>query len=487
MNSPFHEILGELLIREYDVSGVPACFTSDSRRITPGTGFVAVPGTVSDGHDFISAALEHGAAMIVMEREIKLPPGTPALLVKNSAAAFARLYRYTRGEPDAAMKLLGVTGTNGKTTTAFLLEHIFNFSGHPCGLISTVEYRTGTARIPGDRTTPDPATLFDLFAGMKENSMEYAAMELSSHSLVQNRAAGIQLRAAVFTNLTGDHLDYHGDMEHYYQAKKRMFTHFTAPGAVAVINGDDHWGKRLADELADRMRCAVFGCSECSAYRISDCRLDRTGVEFALETPGYGKLQISSNLTGFYNIRNLAGAVITALDCGIAPETVTAALKQKIRIPGRLESFLLPGGAAAFVDYAHTDDALANVLETVRKFTPGRLFVLFGAGGDRDKSKRPRMGKTAAEHADFLMVTSDNPRSEKPEDIISEILQGIPENTPFEVEPDRKKALRRILQKAGNGDSVVIAGKGHEEYQEIGGVKYPFSDTGEIESFIKGK
>ncbi|MBR2373897.1 MAG: UDP-N-acetylmuramoyl-L-alanyl-D-glutamate--2,6-diaminopimelate ligase [Lentisphaeria bacterium] len=459
MNSPFYDILGDLLIREYNISGIPAAFTADSRKVFPGMGFVAITGTVSDGHKFIPGALERGAALIVMEKEVPLPSGTPALLVRESTAAFARLYRHSKGDPDSAMKLLGVTGTNGKTTSAFLLEHIFNFSGLRCGLVSTVEYRTGSQNIPGDRTTPDSATLFDLFAEMKDNSMEYAAMELSSHSLVQNRAAGIGLRAGIFTNLTGDHLDYHGDMEHYYQAKKRMFTHFLDSDGVAVINGDDPWGKRLAAEISDKVRCAVFGSGREFDHRISDWQLDCSGVSFMLHTPEYGKLHIDSGLTGFYNIQNITGAVIAALDCGIAPEKVLAALKEKIRVPGRLESFNIPGGGTAFVDYAHTDDALKNVLGAVRKFTSGKVLLLFGAGGDRDKSKRPRMGKTAAEYADFLVVTSDNPRSEKSEDIIKDILQGIPESASFIVELDRREAIRKILEMLEKGDCAVIAGK----------------------------
>ena len=477
------DILKDLLISEYNVTTLPASFTADSRRVTPGMGFAALPGTQVDGHDFIPGALAKGAGLIIMERDIPLPPGAPALLVKESAAAFALLVRHAAGNPDESMKLMGVTGTNGKTTSVFLLEHIFNFAKRPCGLVSTVEYRTGTKVIPGERTTPDTETLYHLFSQMRENRLEYAAMELSSHSLVQNRAAGIKLHAAIFTNLTGDHLDYHGTMENYFQAKKRMFTSFLHPEGVAVINLDDPWGGRLAKELEGVCRYVTFSAKNKCVCSLSQIELTREGASFTLTHPRFGTMDFSSNLTGFYNVQNLAGAAIAALELGIDPETLTSALKQKIRVPGRLESFQLPGGGTAFVDYAHTDDALTNVLCTLRKITPKRLCVLFGAGGDRDRTKRPRMGKAAAEGADMLFVTSDNPRSEDPEKIIEEILSGVPSGTPCRVIPDRGKAIAEALSCLEEGDSLLIAGKGHEDYQEIKGKKSHFSDIEEIVEF----
>lgn len=485
MKSLYGKILGDLLIAERNVTALCPVFFSDSRRVVPGSGFAAVPGTAFDGHDFIYSALEKGASLIVMEKEMPLPPGTPVLLVKECAAAFALLVRHTAGDPDKKLRLYGVTGTNGKTTSAFLLEHIFNFSGRRCGLVSTVEYRTGTRIIPGDRTTPDAATLFALFAEMRQNALCSAAMELSSHSLVQNRAAGIRLETGIFTNLTGDHLDYHGSMENYYQAKKRLFTHYLAAGGTAVINADDPWGERLCRELDGKVKLLSFSAEKKGMCRIRDWKLESTGSRFLLEHPEYGLLEITSSLTGFYNIRNLAGAVLAALGAGVAPESIAGALKMPVRVPGRLESFALPGGGTAYVDYAHTDDALVNVLQAVRPVTPGRLCVLFGAGGDRDRSKRPRMGRAAAQWADHLYVTSDNPRSEDPQQIIEEILSGIPGEAPVDVIPERKEAITRALEACCPGDAVVIAGKGHENYQEIKGVKIPFSDIEEIKDFIR--
>ena len=486
--SIYSEILGDLLLRGETTANAPfpAAFTADSRQVRPGVAFAAIPGTAVDGHDFIPGALAAGASLIVMERPLPLPPGTPFLLVRKSAPAFARLFRHTLGDPDEALTLLGVTGTNGKTTTAFLLEHIFGFCGRPCGLISTVTYRTGRREIPGSRTTPDTATLFSLFAEMRDAGMKCAAMELSSHSLVQDRAAGIQLRAGIFTNLTGDHLDYHGDMEHYFQAKKRLFTNFMKPEGVAVINGGDPWGARLARELEGKLDTVVFGTSESAPYRIKVLELAAQGVRFRLETPEYGELEIASRLAGLYNVFNLTGAVLAGLRCGLPPEKIAAALKTPFRVPGRLEAWPLPSGGTAFVDYAHTDDALTNVLTALKGITRGRIITVFGAGGDRDRSKRPRMGRAAAEKSDLLFVTSDNPRGEEPGAIIAEILTGIPAGTPFEVVPDRAEAIRRALGSAGPGDAVLIAGKGHEDYQEIKGRKHHFSDAEEVQRFIEG-
>ena len=484
--SIYRDILGELLLEEKNVSRLCPEFTSDSRQVVPGSGFAAIPGSAFDGHDFIPAALEKGASLIVMERAVPLPPGTPFLLVKECSAAFALLVRHTAGDPDLALKLLGVTGTNGKTTTAFLLEHLFNSVKLPWGLVSTVEYRTGKRVIPGERTTPDSRMLFSLFAEMRSGGLAGAAMELSSHALVQHRAAGIKLAAGIFTNLTGDHLDYHGTMEHYYQAKKRLFTHYLAPGAAAVINCDDPWGERLCRELEGKVKIYSFSMENKGNCCIRDCCLQSSGVKFTLEYPG-GEMAVSSNLAGLYNVRNLSGALLAALSLGIAPEKLALALQSPVRVPGRLESFSLPGGGTAYVDYAHTDDALVNVLKAVREITPGKVRVLFGAGGDRDKTKRPRMGKAAAEYADFLYVTSDNPRSEEPEAIIRDILSGIPEGTPCEVKVHRGEAVAAALSRCAAGDALVIAGKGHENYQEIKGVKHPYSDIEEINAFIRGR
>ena len=486
--SVYARILGELLIEARNVNA-PLCsrITADSRKAEPGVGFAAIPGTVTDGHNFIPSALEKGASLIVAEREVPLPPGTPLLLVKDAARAFALLCRECCGRPDEALHLLGVTGTNGKTTTAFLLEHIFNHSKRPCGLVSTVEYRTGNTIIPGDRTTPDTATLYSLFARMKQNNLWGCAMELSSHSLVQHRAAGTAFDVAIFTNLTGDHLDYHGTMENYYQAKKQLFEHYLAPRGTAIINCDDPWGERLFKELENKVKLLGFSASGKGNCLLHGCRLESAGVNFRLTSPEWGEVAVSSNLSGEYNIRNLAGAILAALATGVEVPAIQAALARPVRVPGRLESFPLPGGGVAFVDYAHTDDALVNVLTAVRRITKGKLGVLFGAGGDRDRTKRPRMGKAAAENADRLYVTSDNPRSEEPQAIIDEILSGIPEGVELQVCLSRAEAIAKALEECGDGDSLVIAGKGHENYQEIRGVKHPFSDIAEIQEFMRRK
>ena len=313
---------------------------------------------------------------------------------------------------------------------------------------------------------------------MRANGMLAAAMEFSSHALAQGRLHGIRLRGGIFTNLTGDHLDFHGDMEHYYLAKKRLFTDLIVPGGVAAINIDDPSGRRLAEELAVErpdLKLPTFGVSEDAGWRISDPSGDLNGCSFVLSNAEQA-YNTRFSLPGEYNIRNLAGVLTLLLCDGIDPAAVDAALAAPLTVPGRLERFTAPNGAMFFVDYAHTDDALANVLSTLKPLCQGRLIALFGAGGDRDRSKRPRMGKAAAAWADKLLVTSDNPRSEDPLAIIGEIVAGIPDGCDHEIIPDRREALRRAVDLAVPADVVLVAGKGHENYQEIDGVKHHFDD-----------
>jgi len=477
----YTEILGTLLKEESSGIPVPSGFTSDSRKVTRGCGFVAIPGAKNDGHDFIGKAIEAGAAVILHQKPFDFPGGVAHLQLSDTSRGYSLLLRAQAGFPDKALKLFGVTGTNGKTTSAFLMNHLLQAAGIPCGLVSTVEYRDGNKVIPGDRTTPEPERLFALFKAMKENKAQAVSMELSSHALAQGRAAGCRFQAAVFTNLTGDHLDYHGDMEHYFQAKKLFFTELLAPEGCAVINIDDPWGKQLASELSCRK--ITFGEDESAMCHITDPHLTAEGVYFSLK--GAYDLEIRSPLFGLYNIHNITGAALAVLSAGVKPETVVSALAAPEQVPGRLERVNSRSQAAFFVDYAHTDDALTNVLNAVRPGVGGKLTIVFGAGGDRDRTKRPRMGKAAAQGADFLIVTSDNPRSEDPEAIIAGIVAGIPAGTPYKVIADRREAIRFAVQNARQGDVVIVAGKGHENYQEICGVRKHFSDRETLEEFLK--
>ena len=352
-------------------------------------------------------------------------------------------------------------------------------------MISTVEYRDGKTRCPSVNTTPGVARVYELLAAMRNNGLRAAAMELSSHALDQRRTAGLKLSVGIFTNLTGDHLDYHGDMERYYQAKKRMFTELLSPDGTAVVNADDAYGRRLASELKGIRRLETFGVRGGAKWRIMNIRLFVDHAEFMLASRERA-FDICSNLIGAHNVYNLTGAVLAALVLGTAPAALDRALREPVVVPGRLEVFRRSDGAAFYVDYAHTDDALKNVLSALRQLTGGRLIVVFGAGGDRDRSKRPRMGKVAAEIADVLIVTSDNPRHESPEAIIAEVVSGIPSDAVYEVEPDRRAAIERAFRIAGPGDRVLVAGKGHEDYQEIAGVKHHFSDCEELERLLRG-
>ena len=475
-------ILKEVLVetRGKDVPFVPDVVT-DSRKLSAGCIFVAVPGSRFDGHNFIIEA-EKTASVIVHSRPLSsYGQNITYYLVSDASAAAALLFREKYGRPDTALNLFGVTGTNGKTTTAFILEHLLE----NCGLLSTVAFSDGKEVTPATHTTPDPETLFCMLKRMKDNHLSATAMELSSHALHQNRARGARFRAAIFTNLTGDHLDYHHDMESYYQAKKSFFTQLLSPEGVAVINTDDPAGRRLAQELKNICRVVTFGTSDAD-WLIKKLHTTRSGMTFELVSEE-NIYPVETNLAGTYNAFNLTGAILAVLDSGISFDKIAGKLRQKITVPGRLQFLDAPTGAAFAVDFAHTDDALTNVLSTLRPLTEHKLFCVFGAGGNRDKTKRPRMGKAAAEHADYLIVTSDNPRTEVSEDIIRDIVAGIPPESSFEVQSDRKAAIRRAFDLAGSGDIVLIAGKGHENYQEINGIKYPFSDTEVITACFKGE
>ena len=457
---------------------------NDSRQVSAGGVFIAIGGWKFDGHDYIGEALERGAAAILHERPLDdYRPDVAYFRCSSTALAQGLIWREFYDAPDDALDVLGVTGTNGKTTTAFLLEHIFTHAGRPCGLISTIEYRDGKTRCESTNTTPGARRIYGLLAAMRGNGLSAAAMELSSHALDQKRAAGLKLAAGIFTNLTGDHLDYHGDMEHYYFAKRKMFTDLLRSDGVAVINVDDAYGARLARELDGRCRVETFGVGENARWRISGMELAADHAAFRLGSRE-AAYDVSSNLIGAHNVHNLAGVVLAALARGVDPAAIDRALRERIVVPGRLEAWHRRDGAAFFVDYAHTDDALENVLSTLRPLTKNRLIVVFGAGGDRDRTKRPRMGR-AASAADLLIVTTDNPRSEAPAEIISDIVAGIPEGTKYEIVTDRREAIRRAFELAAAGDRVLVAGKGHEDYQEIAGVKHHFSDREILTELLK--
>lgn len=461
---------------------LPSCVASDSRKLRQSGIFIAVPGTRSDGHDFIPEVMKQAAA-IVHSRPltVRIPENVTCYRVGDTAAAAALLFRAQQGNPDLDLKLLGVTGTNGKTTTAFLLEHLFSDRG--CGLLSTVETRDGIRNMPATHTTPDAEHFYALLAEMKKNHLQYAAMELSSHALHQNRVYGAAFQTAIFTNLTGDHLDYHKDMEQYYQAKKRFFTQLLAPDGTAIVNIGDPAGRRLAQELENIRKVITFGTAPDAGWQIQNLQCSCSGSSFEIVSRSC-RQRIRTNLTGHFNALNLTGAILAAREHDLDWDSICRKLQTPVCVPGRMQFIHAPCGAAFVIDYAHTDDALKNVLAALRPLVSGRLICVFGAGGDRDQSKRPRMG-LAASAADHLIVTSDNPRSEAPEEIIRQIVSGITAGVSCEIEPDRSKAIIRAVESTSAGDVVLIAGKGHENYQEIRGVRHPFSDRLVLEQALE--
>ncbi len=487
----FEKVLGELLIakRGFNSSTVArGHIVNDSRKILPGDIFVAISGTSVDGHNFIENAIAARAQVVIHEKPLdQYHNHITYLMVTDSRLAYARCYREFCDRPDEVLQLFGVTGTNGKTTTAYLVEHLMRAGGRSCGLISTVETRDGKVTRPAEHTTPEAGVLFPLLAEMRRNRMAAAVLEVSSHALDQGRIAGVRFRVAIFTNLTGDHLDYHGDMEEYYQAKKKLFIEQLAAKGAAVINVDDAYGERLAEEVGDEIKIVTFGGPKSEAkWKITNVELTAENSKFRLESRN-AAFDVCTNLIGIHNVHNLTGAILAVREFGLKPEEIDRALAVPIRVPGRLERFDTPAGVTVYIDYAHTDDALANVLSILRMIAPGRLITVFGAGGNRDRSKRPRMGKAAAKDSDLIILTSDNPREEDPEEIMKEIAAGIPEGVRYEMEPNRQKAIRRALELAEPADTILIAGKGHENYQEIKGVRHPFDDRKVLRTLLDEK
>ncbi|HZA59364.1 MAG TPA: UDP-N-acetylmuramoyl-L-alanyl-D-glutamate--2,6-diaminopimelate ligase [Solirubrobacterales bacterium] len=455
----------------------------DSRAVSEGTLFFCVTGLSRDGHEFAPAAIEAGAAALVVERPLEL--GVPEVRVADARAAMAPLAATFQGDPTAELSVVGVTGTNGKTTTAFLTRKLLEAAGRRCGLLGTVQRVVGGQVEEVERTTPEAIDLQATFARMLDSGDEACAMEVSSHALVLHRTDAIHFDVKVFTNLTQDHLDFHADMEEYFAAKRLLFSAeggsplLVLEGGVSVINVDDPYGRRLAEELAhgEGAECLTFSAAGADAdFSARGVVFDASGSRFACLTP-QGHFNVIIPLPGQFNVENAMAALATADALGLDLESSVAALASAGRVPGRFEPIEEGQSFSVLVDYAHTPDSLENVLKAAREITEGRLIAVFGCGGDRDRDKRPLMGRAGAEFSDVSVVTSDNPRSEKPDAIIADILGGIPDRDPVVVEADRRQAIALALSRAGTGDTVVIAGKGHEQGQEFeNGRKVPFDD-----------
>ena len=445
---------------EVEVSGL----AYSSQSVTPGTLFFCVPGFRSDGHDFAPDAVRRGAVALVCERALGL--GVPEVVVEDVRAAMGPAAARFYGDPTAELEVVGITGTNGKTTTAFLVRHLVEAAGRRCGLLGTVKRVVAGAEEEVERTTPEAIDLQHTFRRMADGGDRACAMEVSSHALELHRASGIHFACRVFTNLTQDHLDFHDTMEAYFLSKRRLF----ADRGPAVVNIDDPYGRRLADEID----CVTYAIDNPADYRARNVEFDLTGSRFRCETPD-GELDLVSPLPGLFNVQNTLGAVAAARQLGVDAQAMAAALPSFGRVPGRFEPVDEGQEFGVLVDYAHTPDSLENVLRAARDLTRGRVHVVFGAGGDRDRGKRPLMGDAARRLADRVLVTSDNPRSEEPEAIVDEIMAGAGPGA--ERESDRARAIALAIEAAEPGDVVVIAGKGHEQGQEFeGGRKEPFDD-----------
>jgi UDP-N-acetylmuramoyl-L-alanyl-D-glutamate--2,6-diaminopimelate ligase len=435
----------------------------DARAVTPGTLFFCVPGFTRDGHDFAPDAIQRGAVALVVQRPLGL--GVPEVLVDDVRAAMAPAAAALAGDPTARLTAVGITGTNGKTTSAFLMRAVLEAGGRSTGLLGTVTAIVGGQQRTVARTTPEAIDLQRTFAEMLAAGDDAVVMEVSSHALALHRADAIHWSAAVFTNLTQDHLDFHADMEDYFLAKRRLFE---AGPELAVINVDDPYGARLAREFPDSIRIGLD--SPDAQMRATDLRGGATGTAFAVEG-----LRLRTTLPGRFNVLNALGAVVVARELGVGDAAIAEGLAGAERVPGRFEPVDEGQPFAVFVDYSHKPDALEAVLRTARELTRGRLIVVFGAGGDRDRGKRALMGRAAAELADVAIITSDNPRNEDPGAIIAEVAQGA---AGAEQVVDRREAIERGISLASDGDVVVIAGKGHERFQEFEqGRTVPFDDV----------
>jgi len=458
---PGARVIGDAAVEVVDLA-------YDSRKVEPGTLFFCVVGEKVDGHEFGARAVEEGAAALVVERELTELEVTQ-VVVADSRAAMAPLAARFWGDPTAQLRVAGVTGTNGKTTTAFLLHEILRAAEFPCGLLGTVKQIVGGVEKEVERTTPEAIELQATFRAMLEGGDEACAMEVSSHALTLHRADAIHFEVAIFTNLTQDHLDFHADMEDYFLAKRRLFE--MGP-QVAIVNVDDPYGRRLAAEF----ECLTFSAEGAEAdYSARDVSFDAGGARFSV-----GEIDLRTALPGHFNVANALGAFAAAEAMGVGPEIAAAGLARASRVPGRFEPVDEGQGFTVLVDYAHTPDSLENVLRAARRLTASRVISVFGAGGDRDRDKRPKMGRAGAELSDLTVVTSDNPRSEDPEAIVAEVAagaEGASGADELEVVVDRREAIALALGRAQPGDIVVIAGKGHEQGQEFeNGRKIAFDD-----------
>jgi UDP-N-acetylmuramoyl-L-alanyl-D-glutamate--2,6-diaminopimelate ligase len=475
--------------RDLNISGI----AGDHRKIQPGYAFICYEGISVDGHTFISQAIQNGAVAIIGDKPppVNFPENVTYIQTSNGRIALSRIAANWHGNPAEHLKLIGITGTNGKTSTAHFAHAILTATGLKAALIGTVGHRYGDVYVPPSTTTPDPIALHALFRKIVDAGLDYVVMETSSQGLAQHRLAGLTFETAVFTNLTQDHLDYHETMEAYFNAKLMLFQQLRPKTGRAILNADDPATARIRETL-DPNSVLTYGIERPADLTARDIESTLKGLEFTAITP-QGKIPIKLRLLGDYNLYNALAAIGVGLHHGCSLDAIQAGLHATI-VPGRFELVdrgqSLPraiGDFAVVVDYAHTPDGLENLLTAARKVTGGRLICVFGCGGDRDRTKRPKMGKISTAIADHSVITSDNPRTENPNDIIADIIEGVPSDASYDIIPDRREAIGYAIGLAKPGDLVAIAGKGHEDYQEINGQRFPFDDRTVAATCLEGR
>jgi UDP-N-acetylmuramoyl-L-alanyl-D-glutamate--2,6-diaminopimelate ligase len=480
--SALSTLLGVRLVSPFEPNemGSLSGITLDSRSTEPGDLYVALPGAHVHGAAFCADAVASGAVAVLTDpdgRARAVASGVPVFVLADPRARLGEIACWVYGDPSSRLRLIGVTGTSGKTTSTYLIEAGLRAAGHLTGLVGGVELRVGSQRLASSLTTPEAPDLQGLFAVMAERGVTAAAMEVSSHSLALGRVAGTAFDVAVFTNLSQDHLDFHADMEDYFRAKSSLFM----PPVIGVVNIDDKYGRRLAAEAPVPVTTFSPSGRDNADWRATDVRSGADGSTFRLVGPGGIEADVSVGLAGVFNVANAVGALVALVEAGIRLEDAVAGVAACPGVPGRLERVPSAGGVTAFVDYSHKPGAVEAVLRSLRPVTPGNLIIVLGCGGDRDKAKRPMMGAAAASLADVAILTSDNPRSEDPLAILAAMLAGVlsvprAERARVIIEPDRAAAIGQAVALAAPGDVVVVAGKGHETGQYVAGAVLPFDD-----------
>ncbi|KMQ53045.1 UDP-N-acetylmuramoylalanyl-D-glutamate--2, 6-diaminopimelate ligase [Chitinispirillum alkaliphilum] len=456
----------------------------DSRIVKKGDLFISIPGLKVNGDQFIEKAVEAGAVAVFSENP-QSGIGVPWFQIKNTRLSLGRLAESFWDIDQNSLVNVGITGTNGKTTTSYFYKHLMDqlVGSSVSWMFGTVESYLGETVLDSTHTTPESINVFRQI-GTASKPPRSIVMEVSSHALSLSRVSGMKYDIAVWTNLTQDHLDFHGTMEEYYKAKKLLFTDYLKKNGTAIVNIDDQWGKRLNQELSGAVKIVTYGKSKNADVRVTDSKCDWSGCSVELEYKSEN-FKFHSPLKGHFNVYNMVAMVAGAFALSIDSQKVQSAFSSLNRVPGRMDKVPVDAPFVAIVDYAHTPDALVNVLRAARSLTSGELICVFGCGGDRDKSKRPIMAQAVTSNCDEAIVTSDNPRSEKPDSIIAHIVKGVPLDFPHLVISDRREAIECAIKRAKAGDCIVIAGKGHEEYQEVNGVRHHFSDIETVQEIFE--